>query len=1694
MDCILSLLFVSYIPLCLSVGIYQQCGGEGYRGSTTCDWPLKCFRRSHWFSSCQTSCPGGDWQCVTETSSSTGFGLAKAWDQCGGEGWKGPRNCAQYPCQWRSKWYAQCRPDCPARWMCQTGASSTVPSTTQTTTESNLVTHQLPSQSSSEETGSSLEIIDGLDTATPDLIWETSSEYGDLLAEITDDMASNFSIGESEVSFGRHIAAQMLGSAVYDHDIHPLELIESRDPYDIVVEHIINLAEEQEPGIMARFGAALLVESVEERIEAWENMRERLDAISESPELISVLLQDPLLINYLPSDNLSEDLRSRSVNTRTSNNVCYPEIPNIGKVNGLYGDGKPTVPDADDILIGVSLVVTRWEAVKDLIIKRAAVLERVETGKVRVDPESRLGAYYATRDNKYCTVGHSVHTLIGALYLVLGEAGEEKIGRVFNHPLVKQLYSDSITSSSNKCMGDVEERYWQNVKKEDKHSFGGRVGSWFTPDDREKIQSRVGLRFLRTGYILDKYLGDYIENLDTNKLKFDLWKGDVVLEDLYLKPDILTEFNLPVTIKKGYLQKLSLHISWKHFYAHPIRINIDGLYVLAELKTDVKYNAEQEEKKQYKAKMKEVHKVEEFRKAQEEFERAKRLPKDQNTYLERLRLHLMRHLEISISNIHLAFEDAKTKVEHPFTFGITLNYIKFHTTNEEWEQISSSSDDSAIVYKFGELNALSIYWNSNIKSKLSEENLIDELHAKIMRNDGEVIENMSYVLQPLNIETKLQIASIPSEQAYVQPVLDVQIDFGKSYFNINRNQYIDLLDLFEHWDYITLQSKYIKYYETVESNNPKIKRWKFAYAAILNEVVRPRLSYHQWENMRENLNRCREYNALYLKKKTYQATKQEKERMHELEKLLDALNLVFIRRNIDLEIKKKKVEQKHKSTWEWLSTWWNNASNNGNFGLDQEDVITVDEEVNLYSSIHDKDTSQSPTCSEEYVDMKLAIRLDLLQINIWSILNENDSQFARITQIDVLNTNVQYQRRPATSAFLTIVDIDLLEVYGVQTDDPTPKLLQLPNKSQKVVHIEFETDIAKTNIDYRVHAKSPTIGIVYDAMTMNSLVDCFYPGVYRDLKGVKKKIYSMYMDIRHRMRFLFDYNIRNIKNLDIDIDLQSIYFILPENGVYRSADCSLACFDFGHLKMQGGREETTDHIDEETFEDAQSHLDILDSSYVPIKVQLEDIRFFYSQSNEDWGNLQCDRNSPIYLIQPYTINVDINKCIYVNDPVLPLWKINVNVSSINSRLSDERIFGIMKLIRSIPLPQLENTPREKYTIEELFVIEDTQPEKNTKKLFQTVENMARLKKKLQNDDLDAQPTEVDGTLNIPYIDILFQESTSDQIQPFVRFSFISLTAQTTVKTFHIDLQASLADFLVTHEQFLTSTNEPLRLLSTADKNHLLNMKCLLTSPENPSFYSAPYNRIENKVHVQLSKPLATLQIEALASIVRFQNHLLYKISKLPLQKNMPSNDEATTDNGKYYKKRPTSKFEIRLDQFRIIIGTEFSQLLDIHFCGFSLDITQTIKKFAMKLVLTDLHIHDLHAQTQYRNTMVQESPDIQVLYLDFIAYNHPKIFKRKLHDVDYNIKLYLNKMRLVLLYKYIDIILNAWGAFQPKRANVSPTVPNTFEDMIDKCQRQNLRICFDVILNAPTIFLPVDTHSREGIFIDLGELTLQTKS
>jgi hypothetical protein len=47
---------------------------------------------------------------------------------------------------------------------------------------------------------------------------------------------------------------------------------------------------------------------------------------------------------------------------------------------------------------------------------------------------------------------------------------------------------------------------------------------------------------------------------------------------------------------------------------------------------------------------------------------------------------------------------------------------------------------------------------------------------------------------------------------------------------------------------------------------------------------------------------------------------------------------------------------------------------------------------------------------------------------------------------------------------------------------------------------------------------------------------------------LKEAAYSIYTDIKNRTQFLLSENLKKIRDVDIDVDLQSIYFLLPDKG------------------------------------------------------------------------------------------------------------------------------------------------------------------------------------------------------------------------------------------------------------------------------------------------------------------------------------------------------------------------------------------------------------------------------------------------------------------------------------------------------------------------------------------------------------------
>lgn len=117
------------------------------------------------------------------------------------------------------------------------------------------------------------------------------------------------------------------------------------------------------------------------------------------------------------------------------------------------------------------------------------------------------------------------------------------------------------------------------------------------------------------------------------------------------------------------------------------------IFFLAEIVSDLQKLEEEE----YCAKMKEVEKVEDFRREREFYgekemiswwknehffssiEINKRSAHQKDTFVQRLQYHLLRNVEIELKNVHLAFDDQTSKSSSsPFQFGITLNSFKLH--------------------------------------------------------------------------------------------------------------------------------------------------------------------------------------------------------------------------------------------------------------------------------------------------------------------------------------------------------------------------------------------------------------------------------------------------------------------------------------------------------------------------------------------------------------------------------------------------------------------------------------------------------------------------------------------------------------------------------------------------------------------------------------------------------------------------------------------------------------------------------------------------------------------------------------------------------------------------------------------------------------------------------------------------------
>lgn len=96
--------------------------------------------------------------------------------------------------------------------------------------------------------------------------------------------------------------------------------------------------------------------------------------------------------------------------------------------------------------------------------------------------------------------------------------------------------------------------------------------------------------------------------------------------------------------------------------------------------------------------------------------------------------------------------------------------------------------------------------------------------------------------------------------------------------------------------------------------------WHFAYTCVLEEEVRRKRRNWDWNHINNHRQMCKEYKKLYQTKLQNKKLPQDQEaRLVELEKALDAFNIIIIRQKTELTVARQPSKEVSKS---WFGGWW----------------------------------------------------------------------------------------------------------------------------------------------------------------------------------------------------------------------------------------------------------------------------------------------------------------------------------------------------------------------------------------------------------------------------------------------------------------------------------------------------------------------------------------------------------------------------------------------------------------------------------------------------------------------------------------------------------------------------------------------------------------------------------------------------
>lgn len=80
--------------------------------------------------------------------------------------------------------------------------------------------------------------------------------------------------------------------------------------------------------------------------------------------------------------------------------------------------------------------------------------------------------------------------------------------------------------------------------------------------------------------LVNKFLGEYIDNLDSNNLEVSTWSGEVLLENLQLRQDLGDKLKLPMNVAYSHIGKIWAKIPWRNLGSERCDVKISDIFLI----------------------------------------------------------------------------------------------------------------------------------------------------------------------------------------------------------------------------------------------------------------------------------------------------------------------------------------------------------------------------------------------------------------------------------------------------------------------------------------------------------------------------------------------------------------------------------------------------------------------------------------------------------------------------------------------------------------------------------------------------------------------------------------------------------------------------------------------------------------------------------------------------------------------------------------------------------------------------------------------------------------------------------------------------------------------------------------------------------------------------------------------------------